>query len=313
MIAVDELPSLALFARVVHHRSFSAAAAEAGLAKSVVSRRVARLEKALGVRLLRRSTRTLSVTDEGLRVYEHAAALVAAATAATQSIGQSTKRVQGVLRVNAPVTFAQMHLADAVAAFLAAYPEVELHLSTDNRTVDVVEDGFDVVVRIGQLRDSDLYARKLASDRLVVCGSPEYLARAGEPTSPDELLQHNCLHYDVVARTAEWRFRGPRGAVVVPVRGNFVTTDGTVLCRAARAGLGLAVAPSFMIAHDLAGGRLRTVLDDWPASPVGIHALVAHRTGLPPRVRAFIDFLARRFAQGIPKAVFKSSKVPVRP
>ncbi|WP_394828757.1 LysR family transcriptional regulator [Pendulispora albinea] len=297
MIAVDELPSLALFARVVHHRSFSAAAEETGLAKSVVSRRVARLEKALGVRLLRRSTRTLSVTDEGLRVYEHAAALVAAATAAEQSVGPTVKRVQGVLRVNAPVTFAQMHLADAAAAFLAAYPEVELHLSTDNRAVDVVEDGFDVVVRIGQLRDSGLAARKLASDRLVVCGAPEYLARAGEPKTPDELLQHNCMHYEVVAHAAEWRFRGPGGAVIVPARGNFATTDGTVLCRAARAGLGLAVAPSFMVARDVAEGRLRTVLQDYPCSDIGIYALVAHRTYLPPRVRAFIDFLARRFAR----------------
>ncbi len=295
MLAIDDLPSLALFARVVDLRSFSAAAREAGLAKSAVSRRIAALEARLGVRLLRRSTRALSVTDEGLRVYEHASSVVAAGAAAEQSVAAAGDRAEGSLHINAPVTFAQMHLAGAVAAFLDAHPTMHVHLSTDDRLVDVVEQGFDVVIRIGRLRDSDLHARKLAGDRLVVCGSPAYFARMSEPSSPAELVGHNCMHYTLVPRAAEWRFRGASGPLVVPVRGNFESTDGTVLRRAALSGLGLAVVPSFMVARDLAKGRLRTVLDGHRRASIGIYALVAHRTHMPARLRVFLDFIARRF------------------
>lgn len=296
MLAIDDLPSLALFARVVHHRSFSEAAREADMAKSAVSRRVARLEEALGVRLLRRSTRTLSVTDEGLRVYEHCVALVTAAAAAEEAAGGTRDAVRGTLRVNAPVTFAQMHLARAVAAFLLENKEVEVHLSTEDRFVDVVEGGFDVVVRIGRPSDSALVARKLASDRLVVCASPDYLARAGTPESPQDLVRHNCLHYGLVPLAAEWRFRDAGGAGL-PVRGNLVATNGTVLREAALGGLGLAVVPSFMVAPDVAAGRLRLLLEGSRKAEIGIFAVTAHRTHAPARVRAFLDFLTRYFAR----------------
>ena len=181
MIPVDQVASLALFARVVHHRSFSAAAREAGMAKSAVSRRVAELEAALRVRLLHRTTRSLSLTEEGERVHAHARALVAAADAAQEVAGLATGAVLGTLRLNATAAFSQLYLARAVSAFLALHPEVEVHLSTDDRMVDVVEGGFDVVFRIGRLVDSSLVSRRLATDRLVVCASPEYLARAGTP------------------------------------------------------------------------------------------------------------------------------------
>jgi DNA-binding transcriptional LysR family regulator len=297
VLAIDDLPSLALFARVVHHRSFSAAAREAGIAKSAVSRRVARLEDQLGVRLLRRSTRTLSVTDEGLRVYEHAAALIAAAAAAEEAAGGTRDALRGTLRVNAPVTFSQMHLAAAAAEFLRANPGVELHLSTDDRFVDVVEGGYDIVVRIGRLVDSGMFARKLASDRLVVCASPDYLSLAGEPETPADLLAHNCLRYALISAAAEWRFRGAKGTSSLPVRGNLVTTDGTVLRESALAGLGLAVLPFFMVARDVAAGRLRLVLEGHRKAEIGIFAVTAHRTHAPARIRAFLDFLARRFAR----------------
>jgi DNA-binding transcriptional LysR family regulator len=297
MLVLDDYPSLALFARVVHHRSFSAAAREAGIAKSAVSRRIARLEEALGVPLLRRSTRSLSVTDEGLRVYEHCAELVAAAAAAEEATASASGGVRGVLRVNAPVTFAQMHLARAIAGFLQRYPEVEVHLSVEDRLVDVIEGGFEVVVRIGRLTDSALTARKLASDRLVVCGSPAYLSARGRPSSPAELLGHDCLHYALVPRAAEWRFRGAGAPLSVPTRGRFISSDGTTLREAALAGAGLVVLPSFMVAGDLAEGRLELVLEGARGAPIGIYAITADRSRPPPRARAFIDFMVKYFAR----------------
>jgi DNA-binding transcriptional LysR family regulator len=295
MISLDTYPSLALFARVVHHRSFSAAAREAGIAKSAVSRRVAQLEKALGVRLLQRSTRRISVTDEGLRVYEHCVALVAAGAAAEEVAAGAEGEVRGTLRINAPVTFAQMHLARALAGFLALHPAVEAHLSTDDRFVDVVEGGFDVVIRIGRLADSGLIARKLAGDRLVVCASPAYLGARGEPQSPEELVHHECLHYALVPRAAEWRFRGSHASLAVPTRGRFTTTNGTVLREAALAGLGLVVLPSFMVAREVAAGELRLVLEGARRAAIGVYAVTAHRGHAPPRVRAFLDFAAGHF------------------
>jgi len=297
MLALDDYPSLALFARVVHHRSFSAAAREAGIAKSAVSRRVARLEQTLGVPLLRRSTRALSVTDEGLRVYEHCATLVAAASLAQEATAAAGGGVRGVLRVNAPVTFAQMFLARAIASFLRRFPEVEVHLSADDRMVDVIEGGFEVVVRIGRLADSALTARKLATDRLVVCASPAYLAERGVPASPEELVRHECLHYGLVPRAAEWRFRGSSGVLSIPTTGRLVSSDGTTLREAAVAGAGLVVLPSFMVARDVNEGRLTLVLEGARRAAIGIYAVTANQRHPPPRARAFIDFMAKYFGR----------------
>ena len=291
MIPVDQVASLALFARVVHHRSFSAAAREAGLAKSAVSRRIAGLERVLGVRLLHRTTRTLSLTEEGGRIHEHARALVAAADGAQEVAGLATGAVRGTLRLNATVAFSQLYLARAVTEFLALHPEVEVHLSTDDRLVDVVEGGFDVVFRIGRLTDSSLVARRLVTDRLVVCASPAYLARAGTPRVPEDLLQHACLHYALVPRAAEWRFRRGGRTLDVSTRGPLSCTDGLTLREAVLAGAGLAAVPSMLVAEDVAAGRLQLVLEGTRRAEFGIHALTAHRRQTPPRVRALLDFL----------------------
>jgi len=294
MVPLDDYPSLALFSRVVFHRSFSAAAREAGIAKSAVSRRISQLEHRLGVRLLQRSTRSLAVTDEGARLYQHCAALVAAASAAEDAVGASTGAVRGVLRINAPVTFAQLYLAPALAGFLRDHRELEIQLATDDHLVDVVAGGFDVVIRIGRLAASSLVARRFAADRLVVCGAPAYLERHGEPRSVKELVDHDCLHYALVDRAAEWRFRG---ATPTPTRGSLAASNGTVLREAAVAGLGLAVLPTFMVTRELAAGTLRLVLDGARRAEIGLYAVTAHRAHVPPRTRAFVDFLVARFRQ----------------
>ena len=303
MIPVDQVASLALFARVVHHRSFSAAAREAGLAKSAVSRRIAELEEALRVRLLHRTTRSLSLTEEGERVHAHARAMVDAADAAQEVAGLATGAVRGTLRLNATAAFSQLYLARAMSAFLALHPEVEVHLSTDDRMVDVVEGGFDVVFRIGRLADSTLLSRRLATDRLVVCASPEYLARAGTPRQPADLLQHSCLHYSLVPRSAEWRFRQGSRTLDVSTRGPFSATDGLTLREAVLAGAGLAVVPSMLVAADVEAGRLQLVLEGARRAEFGIHALTAHRTHAPPRVRALLDFLVAHFRAHGPRPI----------
>jgi DNA-binding transcriptional LysR family regulator len=310
--ALDDLPTLALFAQVVRLRSFTAAAREAGLAKSAVSKRISRLEDRLGVRLLHRTTRRLALTADGLRFYQHCAALVAAAAAAHDAVAGAADVVAGVLRVNAPVTFGQLYLARALTAFLLAHPGVEVHLTADDRLVDVVEGGYDLAIRIGRLRDTSLVARRLAVDRLVVCAAPSYLARAGTPVHPEELVHHNCLRYGLIAADDEWRFRGPDGPYAVPTRGSLVASNGTILREAALAGLGLAVVPRHMIAGDLADGRLVLVLDGHRRAEIGIHALYPDRR-LPARSRALLDFVTAWFADADWLALATRAPLPPPP
>lgn len=294
MLTVDDYPSLALFARVVALRSFTAAAREENIAKSAVSRRVRLLEERLGVALLTRTTRAVVPTAEGSRVYEHAAKLVECKRAAEDAVDR-TGAIRGRIRVNAPVTFAHLVLAREAAIFLARHPEVAVDLVADDRIADVVNEGFDVVIRMGRLADSSLVARRLLVDRLVVCGSPEYLAKHGAPRRATDLAQHHCLHYARVARDAEWRFR--REGYAVATEGRFDASDGTVLREAAIAGLGLAVLPSFMVAKDVREGRLELVLEGARRAQIGVYAITAHRAGVPSRVRAFVDALARSLAK----------------
>ena len=304
-VPLDELASMALFAHVVQARSFTGAAQRVGIAKSAVSKRIALLEERLGVRLLTRSTRKLSLTTDGMQFYEHCAALLSTVEAAEEAMSSASHVAKGVLRINAPVTLSQLHLGRAVSRFLLAYPEIEVHLHADDAIVDVVDGGFDMVVRMAQLSDSTLVARRLAMDRLVVCAAPTYLARAGRPDSPADLVHHNCLHYARVAKSAEWRFRGAEGPYVVPARSNFSTTNGTVLREAAVAGLGLAVVPSFMVVEDLAAGRLELVFEGERRAEIGIYAVFAQRKQMPARTKLLLNFLQEYFggrALGLPLA-----------
>lgn len=291
---LDRLGSYALFARVVQLQSFTAAAKRSGIAKSAVSTRIRELEEALGVQLLRRSTRKLALTDEGVRFYEYAARLLDAMQSAERAVEGARDAVRGTIRVSAPVTFAQLHLAAAFAEFLLRHPDVHIELTTDDRIADVIDGGFDLIVRVGRLEASSFVARRLASDRLVVCAAPSYLDRRGRPEEPEDLVHHACLHYALVPMRDEWRFRGEGGPLAIPVSGPLTASDGTVLREAAIGGLGLAVLPSFMIARELAQGRLELVLEGRRRAEIGIYALSASRK-VPARTRALIEFLARRF------------------
>lgn len=295
-LPLDALTSLALFARVVELRSFSAAARASGMAKSAVSRRVGGLEARFGVQLLRRTTRRVSLTDDGLRLYAAASRLLAAAAEAEASLAGAGSAEEGSIRVGAPVTFSQMYLGRALAQFLQLHPRLSLQLDAEDRMVDPVESGHDVVVRISSVQQANLVARRLATDRLVVCAAPAYLERVESPRTPADLVHHNCLHYALVPMAREWQFRGPEEAVGVAVQGSLASTDGTVLREAALAGLGLAVLPLFMAAEALAAGRLVEVLQGFRLPELTLYAVVARRRNLPPRVRLLLDFLSAHFS-----------------
>ena len=291
---MDRLVAMEAFVRVADGRSFSLAARQMRLSKSVVSRQIAALEAALGARLLQRTTRTLTLTEAGRLYLERARRILADIDEAGRPVGQLSDAPRGQLRVSAPMSFGFLHLAPAIPAFLARHPDVTVDMSLTDRFVDLVEEGFDVAVRIGQLRDSSLVARRLAPSRLVVCASPEYLARRGVPRVPADLAGHECLHNTNIA--GDWRFVAPDGGMqAIEVSGRLAANNGDALQAAARAGAGLIYLPSFIVGDDLQAGRLVSVLDDFTLVGSTVNAVYPHARHLSPKVRVFVDFLAERF------------------
>jgi DNA-binding transcriptional LysR family regulator len=290
--------AMVFFARVVEQRSFTAAAAKLGVSKSVVSARIAAFERQLRVPLLHRTTRKLSLTREGLALYERCARVAAAADEAAAAADRAGDAPHGVLRVDAPIVFAQEQLAAPIASYLAKYPQVRVALSMNDKMIDLVEEGVDVAIRITwRLAGAGLVARKLATDRTVLCASPAYLARKGTPASPADLIHHDCLLYSLLKEATEWRFRAGRRSFSVPIEARFSAASGAVLRSAALAGMGLCVLPRFMIAADLAAGRLRPVIDSFEGVGLGIYAVYPQPQGArpAPKVRAFVDLLAAHF------------------
>jgi DNA-binding transcriptional LysR family regulator len=299
----EDVVSMVLFARVVEERSFTAAATRLGMSKSAVSAQVARFEQRLGTRLLHRTTRRLSLTDAGLELYQRCARIAAAADE-TAALAQGLGNVpQGTLRVNAPTVFGTRYLTPAMKDFLRTYPSLKVELSAEDRFVDVTHGGYDVVVRIarkGQMtEDASVSARRLATDRLVVCAAPGYLATQGRPDTLEELVQHHCLRYLHNTPYEEWRFERNGKVAYVPVPSTFASNSGDVLYTAALAGMGLAILPGFMVASALASGTLQEVMPGFSSAELGVWALYPGRRHAPARVRAFIDFLAARFRRGL--------------
>jgi DNA-binding transcriptional LysR family regulator len=291
---MDRLTGMAIFAQVVEAKSFSVAARRLGVSKSTVSKQIARLEDRLGARLLNRTTRRLSLTEVGAAFHERCARIMSEVEAAEEAVSRFRGAPHGVLRVNAPLTFGLQHLMPVIPEFLSRWPGLCLELLLDDRVVDLVDGAYDVGVRIGRLSDSSLVARRLAPNRLVVCGAPEYLARRGVPRTPEDLADHDCLCYTNVAVRDVWRF-GPRAEQTVRVRAVFRSNSGDALQAAAVAGLGLVQLPSFIVWRDLRSGALVPVLERWERGDTSIHALYPHGRHLSPKVRVFVGFLASRF------------------
>ncbi|WP_429229914.1 LysR family transcriptional regulator [Inquilinus ginsengisoli] len=289
--------AMIVFAQVVDSRSFSAAAARLGLSKSAVSKQIAKLEDRLGARLLNRTTRTLSPTDAGQDFYERCLRVVHEVEEAERAITHLSAEPRGLLRLSAPASFGREYLAPLVPEMLARWPELRIEALFEDRFVDVVAEGFDLVIRITRLQDSSLVARRIASCRRVVCAAPSYLERHGVPRTPAELLQHDCILYSYATDQNEWEFLGPDGRLeTVRVDGRLRANNAEVTLAALLAGAGLALSPDFIVGPDIAAGRLVPLLTDYENPFGAIYAVWPHNRNLAPKVRAVVDFLVERFA-----------------
>src|SRR4051812_15376742 len=293
---MDRLANLQIFARVVETGGFTAAAEKLGLSRAVVSKAVIELERSLGVRLLERTTRRVRVNEVGQAYYDKAARVLAELDEADRAVRRLHQEPRGTLRVNAPLSFALLHLKPVVARYLDANPEVTLALDLTDRFVDLIDEGYDVAIRIAALADSSLIARRLAPARRILCAAPGYLARHGEPTTPAELTTHRCLCYGTVARHADWHLTGPDGTHTVRVTGPLASNNGDMLACAATEGLGIALLPTFIVGADLQAGRLQRVLPAWSPGDSAIYAVYPPNRQLAAKVRAFVDLLAAHFS-----------------
>jgi DNA-binding transcriptional LysR family regulator len=292
----EDLPTIALFGRIVELRSFTQAAAELGLGRAAVSQRIARFEARLGVQLLRRSTRILSLTEAGMQLYEHAADLVALKRAAEGALSQ-WRAPRGRVKLNAPATIHRGLLAHALQGFLELEPAVSLSVTLDDRLVDLVEGDYDVALRVIPPSGLRAVARKLGTDRVVVVGSPAYLARAPAILTPFDLIQHSCLRNSALPLRVDWRLDTRKQSFSVPVRSRFESADFGLLHEAALAGVGLLVTLRMTVESDLHAGRLVQVLEPYSASPLGIYAIFAERGRPTSAARALVDHLARALAE----------------
>lgn len=294
---MEDLAAMAVFARVVESKGFSAAARQMGLTKSAVSKQVSRLETSLGARLLNRTTRALSLTEVGSAVYEHCARMVAAAEEAELAAHRLAATPRGLLRVTASIAFGRQHVAPAIKDFIDTYPEVQVQLMLTDRMVDLADEGFDLAIRIADRLGDNLVARRLAPVRFVVCAAPEYLTRCGIPKKPVDLGEHNCLVFTQEGLGDVWRFQSRTGRERVRVCGNFQVNSSEATRDAILAGMGVGMAPTFTVGPEIRAGRLKVVL---PRHQVVAPYDAAHAVYLPnrhllPRMRAFIDLLVDRF------------------
>ena len=296
---MDRIGDIALFLRVLDLGSISAAARGLDLSVAVASQRLKRLERDLGVRLLHRTTRRLHATPEGAALAEQGRPLVEDLEALTGGLRQAAQEITGTLRVTASASFGRQYLSPLLPEFLALHPHVNLSINLTDQMVDLVSAGYDMAIRIGALDDSSLVARKLAVNHRVLCASPDYLRRHGAPQRPQELADHECvLLVGSHGRQDVWRFGdGAGGEIAVRVRGRVETNYGELVRDSAVAGMGIAVHSSWHVCNDLREGRLVQVLPDYPLADSGIYAVMPQRRLMPPRVRAFGDFLAERFAE----------------
>lgn len=294
---MDRFEEMRAFAAVVDAGSFVRAAEALALSKTAVSRLVAELEARLGVRLLHRTTRRLSLTAEGERFHARCRELLAGVDEAEAEVSAGALEAVGPLRLNVPVSFGLLHLAPLWPAFLQLHPRVTLDVTLSDRIVDLVDEGYDLAVRIARLPASTLVSRQLSSTRLVLCASPGYLARHGRPEHPEEIGRHAVIAYSLMASGDTWFFDGPQGPVSVKVNPSMRSNSGDTCCAAALQDQGLVLQPDFIVGEMLREGRLVEVLPAYRSLELGIYAVYASRRQVPAKVRVLIDFLVEAFRQ----------------
>ncbi len=294
---LDRVTGMQIFVRVAALGSLSAAARSLNISQTMATKHVAALESRLGIKLLHRSTRRLTLTEGGRNYLAACERILAEIEEAEASASLDRIEPRGSLRLNVPLSFGLRHIAPELPAFNRLHPAVSFDLGLADRYVDLIEEGWDLAIRIGRLKDSSLVARRLAVCRTVVCAAPSYLKEHGTPQGLDDLSHHNCLGYTLPSAIGanRWTF-GPEGEIVVPVQGNLRANNGDALLAAALAGQGLIYQPTFIVGDSLRNGLLVPVLGGYPTYEPGIHAVLPSGRQAPAKVRAFIEFLARRFA-----------------
>jgi DNA-binding transcriptional LysR family regulator len=293
---MDRFKEMQNFVAVVEAGSFVGAGEALRISKAAVSRSVIELEARLGARLLQRTTRRLSLTEAGQAYYARCKAILADVDEADSAVGAVTGHPAGRLRVNAPFSFGILHLAPLWGPFMERYPDLELEVSLADRLVDVVDEGYDAVIRISDMADSSLVYRRLASTRVRLCASPEYLARHGSPADVDAIARHPVIAYSYAAQGDVWRFDTPAGAREVQTRPRMRTNNGDTCRQAALAHQGLVLQPDFLIGEDLRSGHLVEVLPECRGREIGIYIVYPSRKHLSVKVRALVDFLVEAFA-----------------
>lgn len=294
---LDTLTSMKIFAAVVERGSFVAAADSLDMSRAMASKYIAYLEEHLGTRLLQRTTRKLTLTESGTAYYDRCVQILADIKEAEEGALHLTEAPRGTLRLTVPVSFGILHMGPAVSAYLKRYPDVKVDILLADRSVDLIEEGLDLAVRIGSLPESGLIAKKLASDRVVICGAPDYFRDHGVPKIPADLAQHNCLTYSYAASGDEWKMTGPDGKQhTVKVSGSLRASNGDMVKLATLGGVGLMRQPLFLAGDDIRAGRLVQVLSDYKSIELGIYAVYPSRKHLTAKVRSFVDFLAETFA-----------------
>jgi len=293
---MDRFLEMQTLTAVVDAGSFVIAAETLGVSKAAVSRHIAELERRLGVRLLQRTTRRLSLTEEGLTFVARSRELLAGLDEAEAEVSSRSAAVNGLLRVNAPVTFGIRHLAPLWGPFRELYPQLRLDLTLADRQVDLIEDGYDLAIRIGTLPSSTLVSRRLAGTRMVLCASPAYLQAHGTPSVPADLARHAVIAYSYFASRDDWHFDGPAGPVTVRTEPCISSNSGDTCRAAALAHQGVILQPTFLVGDDLAAGTLVELMPGYRAGELGIYAIYPSRKYVAPKVRALIDFLVLSFA-----------------
>jgi DNA-binding transcriptional LysR family regulator len=294
---MDRIEDIRLFLRVLDLGSISAAARTLELSPAVASQHLKRLEAALGVRLLQRSTRQLKVTPEGAALAERGRPLIEDLEALTSDLGRAAEEVTGTLRVTLPAAFGRQYISPLLPEFLARHPRLRLSIDLSDAMLDLVAEGFDLGLRIGTLEDSNLIARRLADNRRLLCASPGYLERRGVPKAPGDLEQHDCLLMAGAKGPRDrWTLLSPDGSeTTVRVRGPVESNTGEVVRDAALAGLGISLHSAWHVCEDLKAGRLEVVLPEYRLPESAIYAVMPERRLMLPRVRAFIDFVVAQF------------------
>lgn len=292
---MDKLNSMKTFVEVVNSEGFTAAASRIGLSRAQVSKSVMQLEAHLGARLLNRTTRRISLTEIGRIYYERCKEILHEIEEVEGLAGEQSEQPRGTLTLAAPNSFGVLHLGPVISSYIRQYPDVRVSLSLNDRFIDVVSEGFDLAIRIAELEDSSLIARKIAPCRRVLVASPDYLEQHGAPKVPQDLAIHHCLVYSNDLTVGSWTLNGVNGPESVRVNGPMCADNGDVLKDAAVDGLGVALLPTFIVGPDLGAGRLVQVLRDYCPDTISVYAVFPSRRYVSAKVRTFVNYLAESF------------------